>query len=198
MIPCPSFTTVVSGLPRSGTSLMMQMLHAGGMETLSDDLRQPDTDNPRGYWEWQPVMHLPSDPGILHQATGKAVKVIHLLLHALPSDRDHRVIFMRREMSEVLASQREMLRSRDMEHSMPHPVELAAAFDKQIDHALRHINAAPKIRLLEISHADLIAQPRPQIEKILTFLGCSLDRDAMQRAIHPELYRNRAKAHPSE
>ncbi len=97
--------TVVSGLPRSGTSLMMQMLAAGGMPLLTDWERKPDADNPRGYCEWEPVKLLPKQPERIDEAEGKAVKVITQLLMSLPEGRDYRVIFMERPLPEVLASQ---------------------------------------------------------------------------------------------
>jgi hypothetical protein len=96
--------TIVSGLPRSGTSLMMQMLAAGGMPILSDGERQADADNPRGYLEWERIKQLPKDPACIAEAEGKCVKVISLLLLSLPEGHEYRVIFMQRPLAEVLAS----------------------------------------------------------------------------------------------
>src|SRR5579859_1904020 len=104
--------TIVSGLPRSGTSLMMQMLVAGGMSPLSDGERQADPDNPRGYLEWERIKQLPNDPGLIAEAEDKVVKVISRLLLSLPPGHEYRIIFMQRPMPEILASQDEMLRRR--------------------------------------------------------------------------------------
>ena len=104
--------TIVSGLPRSGTSLMMQMLVAGGISPLSDGERKADTDNPRGYLEWERIKQLPDDPGLISEGEGKVVKVISRLLLALPSGHEYRVIFMQRPLPEVLASQDAMMRRR--------------------------------------------------------------------------------------
>src|SRR5882757_3968485 len=104
--------TIVSGLPRSGTSLMMQMLAAGGVPVLSDGERRADVDNPRGYLEWERIKQLPQNPGCIAEAEGKAVKVISRLLLALPDGHEYRVIFMQRPLSEVLTSQEAMLRHR--------------------------------------------------------------------------------------
>src|SRR6201987_3921024 len=104
--------TIVSSLPPSGTSLMMQMLVAGGMNPLSDGERPADADNPRGYLEWERIKTLPNDPGCIAEAEGKVVKVISRLLLSLPSGDDYRVIFMQRPLPEVLASQDEMLKRR--------------------------------------------------------------------------------------
>jgi hypothetical protein len=104
--------TIVSGLPRSGTSLMMQMLAAGGMQVITDGERTADPDNPRGYYEWGRIKRLQQEPQCLVEAEGKAVKFISQLLLALPSDRDYRIIFMQRPLAEVVASQAEMIRRR--------------------------------------------------------------------------------------
>ena len=88
--------TVVSGLPRSGTSLMMQMLAAGGLPPLTDGVREPDIDNPRGYYEWEPIKQLPSNPGVIAKAEAKAVKVVSSLLMHLPQNLEYRIVFLRR------------------------------------------------------------------------------------------------------
>jgi hypothetical protein len=107
-----SMITIISGLPRSGTSLMMQMLAAGGMPILSDGERRADVDNPRGYLEWERIKQLPKDPACIAEAGGKAVKVISQLLLSLPPEHQYRVIFMERPLPEVMVSQDEMLRRR--------------------------------------------------------------------------------------
>src|SRR5579863_10329465 len=104
--------TIVSGLPRSGTSLMMQMLDAGGMPVLSDGERVADVDNPRGYLEWERIKLLPRQPACIAEAEDKAVKVVSQLLLALPAGHDYRIIFMERPLTEVVASQAEMIRRR--------------------------------------------------------------------------------------
>src|ERR1700689_3295526 len=104
--------TIVSGLPRSGTSLMMQMLAAGGVPVLTDGQRTADDDNPRGYYEWERIKQLPQDPGCIAEAEGKAVKVISQLLFSLPAGRDYRIVFMERPLAEVVALQAEMIRRR--------------------------------------------------------------------------------------
>src|SRR5271168_1003457 len=104
--------TIVSGLPRSGTSLMMQMLDAGGLPILSDGERKSDSDNPRGYREWERIKQLPKEPSLIAEAEGKVVKVISQLILSLPVGHDYRIVFMQRPLPEVLKSQDEMLRRR--------------------------------------------------------------------------------------
>ena len=103
------FVTVVSGAPRSGTSMMMRMLAVGGIAPLTDGVRVPDTDNPHGYYEYEPVKRTKADDSWLGQAAGRAVKMVHLLLRDLPADRSYRVILMRRDLTEMVTSQRRML-----------------------------------------------------------------------------------------
>src|SRR5580704_4926692 len=124
--------TIVSGLPRSGTSLMMQMLTAGGMPILSDGERKPDTDNPRGYLEWERIKQLPKDPGCIAEAEGKVVKVISLLLLSLPEGHEYRVIFMQRPLAEVLASQDVMMRNRGTANAGANASIIGAAFEKNL------------------------------------------------------------------
>src|ERR1700758_4513342 len=126
---------IVSGLPRSGTSLMMQMLAAGGMPILCDGERSADVDNPRGYLEWERIKQLPKNPSLIAEAEGKAVKVISQLLLSLPPEYEYRIIFMQRPLPEVMASQDEMLRRRGSTDSVPHDVMTKAFQDhlKKVD-----------------------------------------------------------------
>jgi hypothetical protein len=124
--------TIVSGLPRSGTSLTMHMLAAGGMPILSDGERQADADHPRGYLEWERIKQLPQDPAGIAEGEDKAVKVISRLLLALPEGHEYRVIFMQRPLPEVLASREVMLRTRSTAKPGAGNAAIAAAFEKHL------------------------------------------------------------------
>src|SRR5579872_1312474 len=113
------FVTIVSGLPRSGTSMMLRMLAAGGLPILTDGVRTPDEDNPHGYLEWEGVKSLARDASWVASARGKGVKVIYYWLRDLPRDCRYRVIFMRRDLDEVLASQAAMLERRGVREPRP-------------------------------------------------------------------------------
>ncbi len=183
-------TVIVSGLPRSGTSLMMQMLQAGGLEPLVDGERTADEDNPRGYLELEAVKRTDADPTWVDAARGKVVKVISQLLPTLPADRDYRVIFMRRQLDEVLASQREMLRRRgepldDDDAAMK---DTLAAHVAEIEMWLRD---QPHVSALYVSYNRLVTDPAPQVARIRAFLSDALDPTAMTTALDPTLYRNR-------
>jgi hypothetical protein len=183
--------TIVSGLPRSGTSLMMQMLVAGGMSALSDGERCPDTDNPRGYLEWERIKQLPKDPGCITEGEGKVVKVISRLLLSLPAGHEYRIIFMQRPLPEVLASQDQMLRRRGTYKEGVDPAVIGAAFEKhlrQVDAWLRK----PYVQLLRVPYRDILSQPEEISRKLSEFLQVPLDVKAMTQQVDASLYRNRA------
>ncbi len=188
----PHTVVIVSGLPRSGTSMMMKMLEAGGLPLLSDGLRTADTDNPEGYYEFERVKQLDKgDVAWLAEAEGKVVKVISALLEHLPSGYQYRVVFMNRRMEEVLASQRKMLAHRG-EPSDISDEKLAELLDKHLRKVKGWLAAQPNFRLLEVDYNAMLADPRPFAAQVNRFLGGVLDEAAMAGMVNPALYRNRA------
>jgi hypothetical protein len=185
------FTTVVSGLPRSGTSVMMQMLAAGGMALLTDEHRPADADNPRGYFEFEQVKAIRDEAAWLNAAAGKAVKMVHLLLPHLPSDRLYRVIFMRRNLDQVIASQRTMLQRQGRRGADLAGEQLKALFAQQVENVLRGVRERGEMKVLEVRYEELIAEPLAGARMVAGFLGQSLDERAMAAAVDPALYRNR-------
>lgn len=185
------FITVVSGLPRSGTSLMMQMLHAGGLPAMSDGLRAADENNPRGYLEYEPVKRLRADSSWLPQARGHVVKIIHLLLRDLRLDGSlqYRVVFMQRPLHEVLSSQRAMLQ-RDGKAGADAAV-LTKAFENQLAQIDAWLAAQPAIRVLKQPYHQVLHEPQAVAESLKAFLGLDLDTAAMQCAVDPALHRQR-------
>lgn len=183
--------TIVSGLPRSGTSLMMQMLAAGGLPTLSDGQRPPDDDNPRGYLEWERIKQLPRDPDCIAEAEGKAVKVISLLLLSLPEGHDYRVIFMQRPLAEVLASQETMMRN--LGTTGGNPAIMSAAFGDTLRRAEAWLSSKPYVKTLHVPYHDVLSDPKAAAQKIARFLEMDLKVDAMIEQIDSTLYRNRSK-----
>jgi len=184
---------VVSGLPRSGTSLMMQMLSAGGLPVLTDGERTPDPDNPRGYLELERVKQLKSDTSWLTSAGGHAVKIIHLLLQDLPPTHQYDVLFMERDIGEVLRSQAAML-ARSGRTGAPLPPErLAAVYRAQLATVRQWLAERPCFRVHSVGYAELVANPEDSVRAIRNFLraGSSLDGEAMRAAVDPSLYRNR-------
>ncbi len=185
--------TVVSGLPRSGTSLMMQMLVAGGMLALADGERQADTDNPRGYLEWERIKQLPADPACIAEGEGKVVKVISRLLLALPPGHDYRVVFMQRPLAEVLASQDQMLRRRGtFKEGVDHTV-ISAAFEKHLREVYAWLEGKPYVKSLRVPYHRVLSHPKEVGGEIAQFLDFKLDVEAMLQQVDGSLYRNRAK-----
>jgi len=184
------FITVVSGLPRSGTSLMMQMLDAGGIGPLTDRVRTADEDNPRGYYEFEPVKQTKRDAGWVPSAVGKAVKMIYQLLYDLPPEFAYRVVFMERKIEEVLASQRTMLERQGAQGAKLTDEQLAKVFGAQVAKCKAWLAAQPNFTVAYVSYNDLVADPRPQADVLSAFLG-GLDVDAMASVVDPSLYRQR-------
>ena len=187
------FVSIVSGLPRSGTSLMMNMLTAGGVEPLTDQLRTADDDNPDGYFELEDVKKLiQGENSWLANANGKAVKVISTLLPYLPDGHQYRIIFMRRAMEEILASQRKMLIRRGEDPDKISDVQMAEFFEKNLQQSERWLNSHPNAKRIDITYRQLIANPGPVVAEINRFLGGGLDEEKMRGAVDPSLYRNRS------
>lgn len=185
--------TIVSGLPRSGTSLMMQMLVAGGMSALSDGERAADKDNPRGYIEWERIKTLPKDPACIAEAEGKVVKVISRLLLSLPPRHEYRVIFMQRPLPEVLASQDEMLKRRGTYKEGADPAIIAGAFEKHLREVYAWLDGKSYVQAMRIPYHDVLSKPKEIAEQLAQFLGTALDVDAMAQQVDASLYRNRGK-----
>ena len=189
--PHSEFATVVSGVPRSGTSLMMQMLAAGGIELLTDSERAPDAGNPRGYFEFAPVKRLRNEARWFPEALGYAVKVVYALLKSLPDDVAARVVFMQRDLAEVVASQRAMLsRSGNPTDVLP-PERMIEIFRAQVDETLEWVSQQPRLQLLEVAHAEAIREPASVACAVNAFLGGGLDVSAMAAVPDPALYHQR-------
>lgn len=186
-----NFVTIVSGLPRSGTSLMMQMLQAGGMPLLTDGRRVSDDHNPRGYFELEGVRHSREDLSWLNEAGGKAVKVVHLLLQYLPADRNYHVIFMLRDLEEVIVSQRVMLEQQGRPAAKLTDAALTGVFEKQLSTVRQWLSERPNFRVLYVNYPDVIDHPLDLARQINAFLNGNLLVADMAAAVDPTLYRQR-------
>jgi hypothetical protein len=185
---------IVSGLPRSGTSMMMKMLEAGGMQVVEDQIREPNADNPRGYYEFERVKKLPEGDTVwLEDAVGKAVKVISQLVMHLPDSYAYKVLFVRREIDEILASQAKMLKRRGESAGAVSNERMAGLFDKHLEKVYAWMDARPNVAYLDVDYNQMLADPRPTLERVNAFLGGRLDVAAMAAVVDPALYRNRAQ-----
>jgi hypothetical protein len=180
--------TVVSGVPRSGTSLMMQMLAAGGMPLQTDEGRPADAHNPRGYFEDRRVKSLETDNTWVSEVEGRALKVVSLLLYQLPADLDYRVILMRRDLDEVLRSQQKMLGGGP---TVGVSSELRQHFERHLAYVRQWLLDQPRMPLLEVDYRTLIERPRDVARSVTQFLKRDLDVEAMTSVVNPALYRQR-------
>jgi len=187
--PCAPIT-VVTGLPRSGTSMMMQMLGAAGVSILSDSEREADESNPRGYLEYAPVMSLGRDVSWLGEACGRALKVVAPLLTALPEEYEYRVIWMSRDLDEVLASQQRMLDHSGRSASDADPVVLRRAFESQLERVRAELEQR-SVPILNVKYARAVAEPVAVAREVCDFLGGALDPTSAASAVDPTLYRER-------
>jgi hypothetical protein len=185
--------TIVSGLPRSGTSMMMAMIDAGGIPALTDNLRKADADNPRGYYEYEPVKQTKQDPSWLAHAGGRVVKMVYRLLYDLPPGRHYRVIFMQRHLEEVIKSQDVMLEHRGQAGGPLSPDKLIALFRQQLEQFDQWVRRQPHFEILYINYNEIIRDPAAMVQNVNRFLGGHLDVAAMQKVVEPTLYRQRAR-----
>ena len=186
--------TIVAGLPRSGTSLMMQMLAAGGLPVLADDVRKADTDNPMGYYELEQVKSLKEDSSWLQQADGKVFKMVYLLLYDLPADRTYRVVFMERHIDEVIASQKVMLQRRGQPGGGLSDAALKSAFVRHLDRVKQWLAGQPNFSALYVNYNQLVTSPESVVFDLVRFLGPGLDARRMAAVVDPALYRQRRPA----
>jgi len=186
------YVTIVSGLPRSGTSMMMRMLECGGIAAITDNLRVADTDNPRGYYEFEPAKKTKQDASWVAAAPGKTVKMVYQLVYDLPDGYEYRVLFMRRKMEEVLASQKKMLDRLGTGGAADISDEqMSKLFRAQLQKFESWIASKPNFQMIDVDYNRMQAEPTAVIAEINDFLDGTLDTAAMQTVVEPELYRNR-------
>ncbi len=186
------FITIVSGLPRSGTSMLMKMLEAGGIEILTDNLRTADEDNPKGYYEFEAVKQLEEDQEWLPDAQGKVVKIISQFLKQLPPRYEYKVIFMRRKMEEILASQKQMLLRRGAPTDAVSDETIAELFQKHLTQIEAWLAEQSNFEVLYIHYSEALEKPAATAEQINEFLGRSLDTEKMNSVVDKSLHRQRS------
>jgi len=184
--------TIVSGLPRSGTSMMMQMIAAGGVAPLVDNVREADIDNPRGYYEFEAVKQVKEDQSWLDEAQGRVVKMVYRLLYDLPPQYSYRVVFMRRDLDEVIASQEEMLRRLGKASDAVPAQQMAGIYRRQLADVAAWLQQQPNFEALDVEYRDVIANTESVVERLNGFLGGGLDTAAMLRVPDRGLYRQRS------
>jgi hypothetical protein len=184
---------VVSGLPRSGTSMAMKMLDAGGMPILTDGVRGPDESNPRGYYELEAVkeLHTQRDTAWLGGARGKAVKIVSFLLTWLPETYDYKVIFMQRDLREVIASETTMLLKRGQDIQVSSEEQTRMVYQQHLDKVEKFLSNRRCFSTLTMNYRDALERPQEAARKMRDFVGRPLNIEQMARVADPSLYRNR-------
>jgi hypothetical protein len=185
---------VVSGLPRSGTSMVMRMLEAGGVEVVTDRVRPADALNPHGYYELEAVKRLDKDRSLpwLAEARGKAVKVVSHLVTWLPETHNYQVIFMERSLDEVIASQDRMLVERGHAADAAADNATRAAYERHLAQTMRFLAGRPCFAVLRLRYEDAVRQPREAAQHVAAFLGRRMDVGAMAAVVDPALHRHRS------
>jgi hypothetical protein len=185
---------VVSGLPRSGTSMMMKMLEAGGMPLLADGVRNADDDNPLGYYELEKVKSLldEQDKAWLAQGRGKGVKIVSTLLRALPPAHFYRVLFMHRSLDEVIRSQNKMLRRRGEPVDESGDARMRDILESHLVKTKLWLARQPNFDVCHVRYGRVIADPAGEALRVRNFIGRALDTTRMAEAVNPDLYRNRS------
>ena len=183
---------VVSGLPRSGTSMMMKMLEAGGLYPMTDNIRTADDDNLQGYYEFERVKAMKEgDTAWVGDAQGKVIKVISALLEHLPSTYQYKVVFMEREMMEILASQRKMLERRGKPGNPAEDGKFAELYGKHLEKVKSWLAAQPNMSVLYVRYNEMVANPIDYAKKVAEFLGTAVNVEAMENVPQEQFYRQR-------
>jgi hypothetical protein len=180
---------IVSGLPRSGTSLMMQMLDKGGVEVVTDNIRTADTDNPRGYYELEKVKKIKQDASWLPQTRGKAFKMVSQLLYDLPPSERYRILFMERDLNEILLSQEKMLQR--LGRSAAPREQMKQSYTLHLQRLHEWLRRQENCEILCVSYNELVEQPQVQAERVHSFLGAKANVERMAQTVDCSLYRNR-------
>ena len=187
-----NFVTIVSGLPRSGTSMMMRMLEAGGISPVVDGERKANADNPMGYYEFEPVKALKEDSSWVADSTGQAVKVIYKLVYDLPNNVPYRIVFMQRDIEEVLSSQEKMMRRDGLDPDTIGRDLLFNLFQTDVMDFRRWAEVQGNIQIMYADYRRMVDEPEEMSRHIAEFLDQDLDIQAMASVVDPDLYRNRA------
>jgi hypothetical protein len=191
--PDQNFVGIVAGLPRSGTSMMMRMLEAGGMPVLTDNLRTADVDNPNGYYEFEQVKR--PDQGWVDEAEGRFVKMVYKLIYKLPDHKRYKIVFMARNLDEVLRSQAAMLQRLTRGGHETDPAaegQIKKIFAGELDHFFRFVASKPNMSLIRIDYGDVLNDRSATLARLPAFLGRDLDVAKMAEVCDPALHRQRA------
>lgn len=191
-VPTEEIVTIVSGLPRSGTSMMMQMLDQGGIEPFSDGMREADTDNPKGYYEHEKATQLGRDRSWVPGVRGKCVKIMAQLLPMLPRDQKYRIIFMDRDLREIARSQRMMLDRLGNKGGDLSDAALMMTLDAHVAGVEKWMARMPNVQCLYMDYSAVLEDPGQAAHQLSEFLGGGLNEESMCAAVDPALRRQQS------
>jgi hypothetical protein len=172
--------------------MMMRMLETGGLPVMTDHIRTADDDNPNGYYEFEAVKRTKQDARWLQDSPGKAVKMVYCLLYDLPADRSYRVLFMRRNLEEVLASQRRMLARKGVANTPEQDAQMEALFRRELAAFYNWVATQSHIQMIDVDYNRIQAEPLLELTRVRDFLGGTVDLRLMAKVVDSNLYRNRA------
>ncbi|MFO7889439.1 MAG: sulfotransferase domain-containing protein [bacterium] len=181
---------IVSGLPRSGTSMMMQILEKGGLEIITDNVRRADKDNPKGYYEFEKVKEIEKDTSWLSACRGKVVKMVSMLLFELPDNRRYKIVFMQRNMGEILASQKKMLQRLNKEDGQEDE-KIKKGYEKHLRKITNWLQKRKNCHVFYVSYNNILKEPDVHIKKLNKFFNNRLDEQQMLKVVDYSLYRQR-------
>ena len=170
--------------------MMMKMLEAGGIKTVVDNIRQSDEDNPRGYYEFEKVKKIDKDASWLGETRGKVFKMVSMLLYHLPADYRYKIVFMKRSMEEMLASQKKMLERKGIQPKQTDE-QISRLYADHLKDIEKWLQNRGNIEVLYVNYNEVLGDPASNARRVHEFLGDPLDEDEMVRVIDPSLYRQR-------
>jgi len=182
---------IVSGLPRCGTSMMMQMLEAGGIQVITDHIRQADEDNPHGYYEFEKVKKIKEDSSWLDGCHGKVFKMVSALLYYLPNSKEYKIVFMKRKMDEMLASQNTMLRRQGRNDAVVSDEEMAKKLDKHLLKIETWLAKQRNFKVIYINYNSVIENALENAKNVAFFLNLPMAIDKMVKVVESSLYRQK-------
>jgi hypothetical protein len=180
---------IVSGLERSGTSMLMQILKAGGIPISFDKSRKPDVNNPKGYFELEGgkiINKLMGGVFPLKLYLGEFIKITAYGLKYLPKG-NYKIIYSERNIEEILDSMEKMTGEIDSDRS-----QIKDSFQKLNNMIKKKIISRDDAEILFLNYNEIMKNPKKNINKIGGFLKIKdLDVEEMMRVIDIGLYRNR-------
>lgn len=181
--------TLITGIPRSGTSLMMQLFKAANVDIATDAIRTEDDNNPKGYYELEAVKGIVKNNAFLKDLDGKTIKIVAPLVTFIDLSLEYRVVFMIRDLDEVVQSQEKMVGKDQQDQKEKFKTMYAMHIEKS-----RQFLNSHNIPFIEIQHRELLQNPELSLKRLIDFCGWETPLEELKSVIDHSLYRNRKDA----